>query len=124
MVGVGPLVVVAAVVVVVVSSVVCNLHIVLSGLVYFSFVVGMFDGFSLWVDMEVDFSLGLGDGRVPWISVVKVIVIWIGVVVVRRHLRRDSLSGNVWILFPSVVSTDVALGIVGVPVVGVAVCVL
>ena len=123
MVGVGPLVV-AAVVVVVASSVVYNLHIVLSGLVYFSFVVEMFDGFSLWVDMEVDFSSGLGGGRVPWISVVKVIVIWIGVVVVRRHLRRDSPSGNVWILFPSVVSTDVALGIVGVPVVGVAVCVL
>ena len=123
MVGVGPLVV-AAFVVVVASSVVYNLHIVLSGLVYSSFVVEMSDGFFLWVDMEGDFSSGLGDGRVPWILVVKVIVIWIGVVVVRRHLRRDSLSGNVWILFPSVVSTDVALGIVGVPVVGVAVCVL
>ena len=123
MVGVGPLVV-AAVVVVVASSVVYNLHIVLSGLVYSSFVVEMSDGFFLWVDMEVDFSSGLGDGRVPWILVVKVIVIWIGVAVVRRLLRRDSLSGSVWILCPSVVSTDVALGIVGVPVVGVAVCVL
>ena len=49
MVGVDPLVVVAAVVVA--SSVVCNLHIDRPGLVYSSFLVGMSDGFFLWVDM-------------------------------------------------------------------------